>query len=105
MDEVFGSENFVALISFTRQDRQPRRADLLGTSTTTSFGTRRDKLTVKYRQLFPESRSARLAPSTYDQSRCRRHATAHDRRERRIERLCRRGRVFQARQPDLRNGS
>ena len=51
MDEVFGDENFVALIAFKKTSGSIERATCRSVLTT-FFGLRRDRERVKYRQLY-----------------------------------------------------
>ena len=74
MDEVFGSENFVALITFAKTSaRLP--VDLLAELVTTTFsGTPKNSSASKYRQLFLQ-KSRRTGAGQYTNSSCRRQLT------------------------------
>ena len=61
MDEVFGAENFVSLITFREDERSQTSGDLPSEQLTISFGTPRIVERLRYRQLYSE----RTWPTTW----------------------------------------
>ena len=71
LDEVFGSENFVALITFAEDQRGVAVRARWPIVSTTCSGTRRIAIAIKYRQLFRPKELGEQVPASTRASSCR----------------------------------